>query len=461
MTCSVLPALLLALGPALEPQAPPSQDETRDARAVLRDAVEAARATRTAIYNASVVDRAAFMGPITQVEAAVKMARGGAESPTPLGGQVAMRGRILRQCFQYDPENPDSSMWLSHDGRELKIRYEAKPWLITVDQAQHSLTALARPEMMLWMSDLFAATPYERLANGAALTYGGVHDIDGHDCERLDVRLSPADARQPKPPLRPLASRCPIQHWYFSTADHLPRRVEYFPSEKARGPIVVTFADIETNGEFSEGIFALPRARIWAPTFAEPIPPPPAPPPPPSTLAQKDEPDADNRRAADDRRKSDADKRAEREAIRNSPKPEVGGQAPDFELKDMEGKEHKLADYRGKVVVLDFWATWCGNCRKTRPILNKLMEQYKDKPTAFLSVNCLETGGDPEAFVKKYKYPGTQLMKGNKTSRIYGIKSIPYILVIDKAGKILRADSGYSEDLADELSKLIDGALAG
>jgi len=161
----------------------------------------------------------------------------------------------------------------------------------------------------------------------------------------------------------------------------------------------------------------------------------------------------------EDERDADAGKRAKREEIRNSPKPEVGGQAPDFELKDLDDKEHKLADYRGKVVVLDFWATWCGNCRKTRPILNALMEKYKDKPTAFLSVNCLEAGGDPEAFIKKNKYPGVQLLKGNKTSRIYGVKAVPYILVIDRAGRILRADSGYSEDLGEELSRLIDAAL--
>ncbi|RJP31540.1 MAG: hypothetical protein C4547_15475, partial [Phycisphaerales bacterium] len=227
VTCSIV-SLTTAIRPG-------PQGANRSPQDVLKDAVTAAKEVRTAIYNASVVDQAGFMGTIPQVEAAVKMQRADAEHPSALGGHVAMRGRILRSCFTYDTDNPDSTVWLYHDGKQLSIRFEAKPWQVTVDHTRHPLTALARPELALWMSDLFAERPYEQLLNAARLAYGGRHEVEGWECERVDARLSAADTRQPEAPLRPLLSRCPSQRWYFSVDDHLPRRVEYFPDEQGTG----------------------------------------------------------------------------------------------------------------------------------------------------------------------------------------------------------------------------------
>src|SRR5262249_3301097 len=67
-----------------------------------------------------------------------------------------------------------------------------------------------------------------------------------------------------------------------------------------------------------------------------------------------------------------------------------GRQAQDVEGEDLDGKKLKLSDYRGKVVVLDFWANWCGFCRQMYPQERDLVERYKDQPFALLGVNCDE-----------------------------------------------------------------------
>lgn len=135
--------------------------------------------------------------------------------------------------------------------------------------------------------------------------------------------------------------------------------------------------------------------------------------------------------------------------------------ASDFSLKNLEGKDVKLSDYKGKVVVLDFWATWCGPCKASFPKMQGLVEKYKDKDVQFLFVNTWEKGKDQEIyenvskFISEKKYPFNVLLD-NKAQVVenYKIDGIPTRIVIDKTGKILVSD--YSNT---DITVIIDEQL--
>ena len=120
-----------------------------------------------------------------------------------------------------------------------------------------------------------------------------------------------------------------------------------------------------------------------------------------------------------------------------------GKKAIDFNLKNLEGKSIKLSDYIGKVVVLDFWATWCGPCRASFPKMQDLISKYKNEAVEFLFIDTWEKGepkdiqGKVSKFIADNKYPFNVLFDFNDDIVTqYDIKGIPSKIVIDKEGKI-------------------------
>lgn len=139
--------------------------------------------------------------------------------------------------------------------------------------------------------------------------------------------------------------------------------------------------------------------------------------------------------------------------------------APDFELPDLEGKTHKLSDYRGKVVIVDFWATWCGPCLGSFPGMKKLVEEYKNDPSvAFLFVNTWQEEANKDQVVKEFleknQYPFFVLMdRENKVVAQYGVSGIPTKFIIDPNGKIRFTSVGFegdTEKMVKEVKLMID-----
>ncbi|HTU48741.1 MAG TPA: redoxin domain-containing protein [Bryobacteraceae bacterium] len=120
--------------------------------------------------------------------------------------------------------------------------------------------------------------------------------------------------------------------------------------------------------------------------------------------------------------------------------------AADFVLKDLDGELVRLNDLRGKIVVLDFWATWCPPCRAELPTINKLAGQLREKNVVFLGIND-EGASTVKSFNKKHQYTFTTLEDTNrKIHRAYQATAIPSVFVIGRDGVIRKHFIGSREE---------------
>jgi len=139
--------------------------------------------------------------------------------------------------------------------------------------------------------------------------------------------------------------------------------------------------------------------------------------------------------------------------------PEVGQEMSGWTFKDPEGVAHSLEDYRGKVVVLDFWATWCGPCRKIMPEMQKLHEKYQDRGVVVIGMNGGERGGDPAAFMKKKGINYTLLLNTEPAMQSYGVTGIPAFFVIDAEGKLAWKGVGGARSTHEKLVRAVEREL--
>ncbi len=140
----------------------------------------------------------------------------------------------------------------------------------------------------------------------------------------------------------------------------------------------------------------------------------------------------------------------------------TGGIAPDFILKDIEGKNVELSEYRGKLVLLEFWATWCPPCKATIPGLIAVQKKYADKGLVVLGVSVDEgenLASKLSAFSKEHKINYPVLLGSEETSKAYGVMSIPATFLVGKDQKIISAYKGYVDDFENIISEQIEKNL--
>ncbi len=137
---------------------------------------------------------------------------------------------------------------------------------------------------------------------------------------------------------------------------------------------------------------------------------------------------------------------------------EKNGMAADFKLEDLSGKTVRLSDFRGKPVLLEFWATWCPPCREAIPGIEKLHETYASKGLVVLGVSLDQGGWNAvKAFVKEQGMTYPVLKGTDEVSSDYQVRTIPMMVVIDKSGKVVKRHLGLGGD--DELEKDIKAVL--
>ena len=114
--------------------------------------------------------------------------------------------------------------------------------------------------------------------------------------------------------------------------------------------------------------------------------------------------------------------------------------APEFALKDASNKTVRLKDYQGKVVLLDFWATWCTGCKKEIPWFSEFQARYAAQGFAVVGVSLDEGGWTVlKPFLAEHKIPYQMLLGDNGTADRFGIKSMPDTFLIDREGRLAAA----------------------
>ena len=136
----------------------------------------------------------------------------------------------------------------------------------------------------------------------------------------------------------------------------------------------------------------------------------------------------------------------------------VGKPAEAFETKDIDGKAVKLADLKGKVVVLDFWYRGCGWCIKAMPQMNGLAEDFAGKPVAIFGMNTDANEEDARFVIEKMglKYP---TLKAIGLPEKFGVQGFPTLIVIDQEGKVHDLHVGYTPTLREDVGRQIKALL--
>ncbi|OFY56643.1 MAG: hypothetical protein A2X22_12170 [Bacteroidetes bacterium GWF2_49_14] len=133
-----------------------------------------------------------------------------------------------------------------------------------------------------------------------------------------------------------------------------------------------------------------------------------------------------------------------------------GMPAPDMKVVDMQGVEYTLSQFKGKYIFIDFWATWCGPCKKEIPFLKKLYEDYQKKNIVIMSISVDQDKKEWEKMVTDEGFPWMQLHDGTKENDKYVVRYIPSFILIDREGKIIdpRAPNPSDARLREVLSSL-------
>jgi thiol-disulfide isomerase/thioredoxin len=134
--------------------------------------------------------------------------------------------------------------------------------------------------------------------------------------------------------------------------------------------------------------------------------------------------------------------------------------APDFTLKDLSGKTFNLAAQKGKVVFVDFWATWCPPCVMSVPEVEKMVEEYAGKNLVVISVSLDTTEAPVRRFVSTHKMTNRVALAGDSgVDSNYGVQGIPAYVIVDQQGNVVRGWEGYSPAMPAMWRKELDRLL--
>lgn len=137
----------------------------------------------------------------------------------------------------------------------------------------------------------------------------------------------------------------------------------------------------------------------------------------------------------------------------------TAGRAPDFTITTFDGDEMTLSELRGNIVIVNFWASWCGPCRDEAPALQAVWEKYRDDGVIILGVAYVDSESGSRAFIEEYSltYPNGPDV-GTRISDDYNIRGVPETFIIDQNGEV--AEFIYAQVTEADLSATIDRLLA-
>src|SRR5210317_2070481 len=134
----------------------------------------------------------------------------------------------------------------------------------------------------------------------------------------------------------------------------------------------------------------------------------------------------------------------------------VKGPAPNFTLKSMTGKNMKLSEMTGNVVLINFWASWCGPCREEMPLLNALHKKYEPLGFSVLGINVEENVDAARGFMKDFPVDFPVLLDNtNQVSQRYQVIAMPTTVVVDRDGNIRYLHQGYKSGDEAKYQKMV------
>ncbi len=368
------------------------QDASGDAAALLETAADAMRAVTTVRYEAELKMQSSAAGRRV-VNGTVTLAKFEDNTGLVMSGRVAVSGKVIRQDVQNIKH-----FQLAFDGSRVR-RYLAGSGVVLQADAGYGGEGLlggSFGSLILW--HFLTVDPFRADRRAPESTMMGTADVDGRPTDVVNVKLNDKGTQIT---------------WYFDRETHFPvKRIRRFTSAQGNDvESVLTISNIVTGVEVDGDTFTVD--------------------PPQGTKVEL--------------------------IGRRPPSPfSVGDVAPDWTLMDGDGVEHSMADYRGQLVVLDFWATWCPHCQNAIPAMQRLHDEYKDRGVAILGINCRERSGiDPVQFVRERGFDYPILVDGGVVAPRYRVQGIPAFFVIGPDGRLLYRSSGFGATQEQKLEQFI------
>jgi len=137
-----------------------------------------------------------------------------------------------------------------------------------------------------------------------------------------------------------------------------------------------------------------------------------------------------------------------------------GEKAPAFSLQDLDGEQVSLADFAGKVVIVEFWATWCPPCRESVPATNKLYRKYRDMGLVAVAVAVQDQPDAVGDYIREWSIEMPVLMDDGAVSQVYGVRGIPAMFFINRAGLVTNELEGYRPSVDREIESRVKEMLA-
>ncbi len=143
------------------------------------------------------------------------------------------------------------------------------------------------------------------------------------------------------------------------------------------------------------------------------------------------------------------------EVLQNSYRPPVEQSLPDFTFKTLDGREFRLSELHGKVVLVNFWATWCPPCKEEMPIFEREYKRCKDKGFEILAVNMDGSESNLQKFLKENNYSFPIVRPSEDLQKELKLMGFPTSYLLDREGKIYRIRLGVYRELEEDLKKLL------
>lgn len=453
--------------PAPKPEEPVAPPQTPDCGQLFEDALKAVTGLKSGSYDARFFGMGLVEDKAPKIKGSVVFALIGGDDP--LGAKVEIRGG-------YGEEGKSNPFHLAYDGTTCAILFE-KDQVVFQGNPREQRDAIRREELRLLLKDFIPSEyQFQHALNAKSYKYEGKQDVEGVSCHVVSTEFEPEKSRNL--PAYNETREVFRARWFLGVEDHLPRRVEWksaripdITGKHAEAGTALVLSNLKVNIALDSKAFELPKVK----TSPEPAPtaPPTGAPKPQAGDGGTNSANGSAGPGASPVPAGGVPAAASLPPSLDVPPPddgtgkrprkhdrlEEGEVAPDWELADFDGKKHKLSDFRGKVVLLDFWATWCKPCILAMPGIEQIQESYKDKGVVVLGMNVEDEVQVARDFFrqKPAKYP--QLAAAGPVSRQYRIFGLPGFVVIDAEGRVALRLSGWGSDSQQRIKDKLDAAL--